>query len=647
MIGRRRVNWALCGKQRSADTPVPASSPHVGLPAAQHDTDRVTLAVHLLGRPTVAKTGVAQPAPRGHKAWALLGLIVLSAEPPSRQLLAGLLFSEADDPFGALRWNLARLRLLLGDEATLAGDPVQLRLPADALVDVRALASGTWVEAIRLPGLGRELLEGVEPDAGAAFEAWLLAERRHVSGLSAAILREAATARLAAGEAESAIELATRLVAIDEYEEEAHALLIRAHVAAGHGAEARRYLASTLERFRRELGVEPSVTLVRAADINTGPPTAVLSRASRAGAVSLIAAGEAAVGAGAIEAGLDTLRRAVADALESGDNRLRAQALVALGTAYVHGGRGRDGEGATALHAALTAAEQTVAPDLVSEACRELGYIELLCGRYDRAEMWLDRAVQEAPDRGQRVAALAVRGSVVSDRGQTGRAIEILAETAREAVALEKPRLAAWAYTFLARTHILRVEYGEARRAAENALDSVQSANWLTFKPFVDSLVGTIELAEGNVDAASSLFEGAFAVSCQIGDPCWEGMGARGIGMVHLAHGRVEEGIRWLDDARTRCIRIPDAYMWIHAYCLDTLCEAGIAHGMPDARRWVSDLETIAARTGMNEMLVRAYLHRSELGDPIGLESARLCAQRIDNPAVLARIPAYLAPVPA
>ena len=601
----------------------------------------MSLAIHLLGAPAVEADGVRLPAPRGHKAWAILGLLLLSDQAPSRQLLATLLFSDADDPFGALRWNLARLRLLLGKRATLEGDPVELQMPPDAAVDVSILASGTWVDAIRLRGLGRELLEGVEPDASPAFEAWLLAERRRVAGLSAAILREAANARLAAGDAGAAIDLATRLVAIDEFDEEAQALLIRAHTAAGHGDEARRYLSATLDRFRRELGVEPSITLVRAAETSTVPPMAAPSRPSRASASSLIAAGEAAVGAGAIEAGLDTLRRAVADARDSTDPRLTAEALVALGTAYVHGGRGRDGEGATTLHAALGFAEQTGARDLVSEACRELGYIELLRGRYDRAEMWIERAIAETPDRGLRAAALSVSGSIISDRGQTGRAIEVLAETAREAAALEKPRLAAWAHTFLGRTHLLRGEHDQARRALNSALEAVSAATWLTFKPFVDALLGNVELAQGNIDAASALFDGAFAVGCQIGDPCWEGISARGIGMVHLAHGRVDEGIRWLDDARTRCVRIPDAYMWIHAYCLDALCEAGIAHRAPDVRRWVNDLEAVAARTSMSEMLVRAYLHRSELGDPVGIESARLFADRIDNPSVLSRLAAH------
>lgn len=597
----------------------------------------MSLAIHLLGRPAVYRNEVAEPAPRGHKAWAVLALLLLSAQAPPRQRLASLLFAEADDPFGALRWSLARLRQLLGEGVTIGGDPLVLDLPPGTLVDVRLLGSGTWVDALRLPGLGRELLEGIDPEASAAFDAWLLAERRRIAGLSGAVLREAATARLASGDAPAAIDLATRLVAIDEFDEEAHALLIRGYSAAGHRQEAQRYLSATLERFRRELGVEPSSTLVRAVEaapaVGGGP-----ARASRASATSLISAGEAAIGAGAIEAGLDTLRRAVVDARELGDERIVAQALVTLGEAYVHGGRGRDGEGATTLHAALGVAEPIGARDLVSEACRELGYIEMLRARYDRAEMWLGRALAEAPDRGSRAAAMSVSGAVVSDTGQTARALEMLNETAREAVALEKPRLAAWAWTFLARTHVIREEYEDARFAATTALEAVNSAQWLTFKPFVDSLLGSVELATGNLDAASALFDGAFAVGCQIGDPCWEGMGARGIGLVQLSLGHIDEGIRWLDDARTRCIRIPDAYLWIHAFCLDTLCEAGLRHGIPAARRWVSDLEAIAARTGMSEMLVRAYLHRAALGHEVGLDSARLFAERIDNPALLARL---------
>jgi hypothetical protein len=39
----------------------------------------------------------------------------------------------------------------------------------------------------------------------------------------------------------------------------------------------------------------------------------------------------------------------------------------------------------------------------------------------------------------------------------------------------------------------------------------------------------------------------------------------------------------------------------------------------------------------MRELVVRAHLHRSRLGDPTALASARLLASSIDNPA-LARL---------
>ncbi len=169
-------------------------------------------------------------------------------------------------------------------------------------------------------------------------------------------------------------------------------------------------------------------------------------------------------------------------------------------------------------------------------------------------------------------------------------------------------------------------------------MDVVRAAGWMTFQAWPQSLLGGVELAEGRVEQASEAFEAAFALGCQIGDPCWEGMGARGIGLVRLARGDLDEAIRWLDDARVRCVRIPDAYLWIHAHCIDTLARVAIDHGVAGADRWVSDLEAVAARTGMNELLVRAQLHRAALGMRGALDSARVFADRIDNPAVLERL---------
>jgi len=635
--GRSLLDWPVLGNDGSMK--VAAIGPRT---AHEQGRERLgTIGIQLLGKPRLEIDQGGVPGPRGWKAWALLAYLLLTRAPTSRDRLAGLLFGDATDPLGALRWNLAELRRALGPSVALGGDPVTLDLPSDAFVDVLALGSATWVEAVRVPGLGRELLEGVDTQAGAAFEAWLLAERRHAAGLSAAVLREAATARLATGSAEQAIQLATKLVAFDEFDEEANALLIRAYVAMGAVARARDHLDATAARFRRELGIEPSATLMNAIDTATLTPPGTQPSIQGAAAVdSLITAGEAAVGAGVLEPGLEILRRAVADAHEAGKPGLEARALVALGTAFVHGGRGRDGEGAIALHAALRLAEGNPAAELISEASRELGYVEMKQARYERATTWLERAVAMSPDPGRRAAAMAIQGAVLADQGRTAEGGALLAEAAALAAAVDKPRLEAWALAFLARGQILREDWDAARSSAGRSIEICRTTGWIAFLALSQSLLATVDLATGRVDEAGSAFEAAFALGCQIGDPCWEGMAARGIGLVHWSRGRVDEAITWLDDARTRCVRIPDAYLWIHAYCLDALCAAAIEADSPQARAWVGDLETLAARTGMNEMLVRAQLHRAALGYARAGEAARLFADRIDNPAVLSRVAA-------
>ena len=53
-----------------------------------------------------------------------------------------------------------------------------------------------------------------------------------------------------------------------------------------------------------------------------------------------------------------------------------------------------------------------------------------------------------------------------------------------------------------------------------------------------------------------------------------------------------------------------------------------------EAARLVDALASLAARGDMRELVVRAHLHRSRLGDPSALATARLLAAAIDNPAL-------------
>ena len=135
----------------------------------------MTVVAQLLGPPLVTREGVVYAPPRGKKVWAVLAYLALAERPPPRQVLASLLFPEAEDPANALRWNLSELRRLLGGPETVgSGATVSLRLPSGSTLDVSVLLEGTSAAAVELPGLGRELLEGINVEASPGFDAWLL-----------------------------------------------------------------------------------------------------------------------------------------------------------------------------------------------------------------------------------------------------------------------------------------------------------------------------------------------------------------------------------------------------------------------------------------------------------------------------------------
>src|SRR5436853_1492852 len=375
----------------------------------------VTVEARLLGPPLVVRDGTVYAAPRGKKVWALFAYLALSEQPPTRQHLAELLFPDADDPSSALRWNLSELRRLLGGPETVgSATTVALRLPIDTTIDVHVLQAGTSSDAVALPGLGRELLEGVRVEASPGFAAWLLGERRRLRSLGNAVLREGALRAVAGGNVRTAVELATRLVGADPLDEDAHVLLVRAFAATGDEAAVQDQLTASAELFRVELGEDIAPELYTAARIGTTPAR---GPGTRAAAEAHRESGEAALGAGALALGLDELRAAVDAA--AGDHSLQATMLLALGSALVHAAHSRDEDGSAALHRAIAAAEEAGDGKTSAAAHRELGYVELLRADYARAMVWLQRAEELAGDDAlERSRIRSVRAAVLGDMGK-------------------------------------------------------------------------------------------------------------------------------------------------------------------------------------------------------------------------------------
>ena len=417
----------------------------------------MSLSIHLLGSPRIERDGVPVEPPRGHKSWGLLTYLLRSRLPPSRERLASLLFPEADDPLGTLRWTLSALRSRLGDDAELGGDPLQLRLQPGTFVDLDVLERGSWMEAVALPGLGHELLDGLAFRSSPGFELWLENERRHIAGMTSAVLHQSALAHLGRGETDSAARRASELVRLNPYDENAHVLLVRCLRASGDHEAAARHVASCTELFRRELGIDPTPALSAAVAEYTSPAGKRVS--GRAAVLAILEAGEAALGAGAVETGVQRMREAVAAARDVGDHELLAGALVSLGGALVHSARGTDEEGAAALHEGTTLAEAAGRDDIAATGWREISWVQFLRAQYERAEDSLQRTTDLAAGREEELAWVdVIRGASRHDLGDHAAAGESLRSGVERALQLGTGQPLGQALTLLGRYHLLRGE---------------------------------------------------------------------------------------------------------------------------------------------------------------------------------------------
>jgi DNA-binding SARP family transcriptional activator len=579
------------------------------------------------------RAGASVDAPRGHKAWGLLAYLLRSPVPPSRERLANLLFPEADDPLGALRWTLSVLRRQLGEHAGLGGNPLCLTLPPGTFFDVDVLSRGSWMEAVALPGLGHELLDGLIFRSSPGFEMWLVNERRHVAGTTSAVLHQAALALLARGEVASAAHHASQLVRLNPYEENAHVLLVRCLRAAGDSGAAAHHVEACTELFRTELGIEPSPALRTAAAASEVPVAPRVS--GQAAVLAQVETGEAALAAGAVEAGLHRMRGAAAAARNVDDPEVLPRALVALGGALVHSARGMDEEGAAALHEGTTLAEQVGRYDIAARGWREISWVQFLRAHYDRAEASLTSTAEFAAGNDEELAWVAlIRGACRHDVGDYAAAGDLLRAAVVRASRLASGQPLAQALTMLGRFHLLRGELEDALHFLDQALEEAQARGMTAFVPWPESFRGELDLVRGDVASAEERFEHAFAIGCQVGDPCWESIALRGLGLAAAARGDVSRALELLVDAPRLCRRLPDTYLWIEAYGLDALCDVAVEHHAEATLRWIDALEAIAARRGIRELVLRATVYRARLGEPGALDVARMLAAQIDNPAL-------------
>ncbi len=585
--------------------------------------------IRLFGRPSIEVDGEVRRAPRGRKSWAVLTYVLLAERPPSRRHLAELLFHDADDPLGALRWSLAEVRRALRPFGEVGGDPVRISFIAPVAPTIDVLALGD--EEMRQTSSG-ELLEGMYFDGSDAFDSWLLVERRRLAGLIESGLHEDALNSLSRGHVAQATALASQLVQINALDENFHELLVRCLATSGQRDAAIRQAERCRELMVRELGIEPSASVRLAADVRPGALSAPL-RIGRSAAVAQLEAGRAAIAAGAVDAGLDCLRRAVVEAAASLDDQLHGTALVDLGGALVHAVRGRDEEGLAVLHEGLGLAVGCGDQRLAATASRELGFVDVQAGRRSRADAWLSKAEVFADgDDGALGSILGVRGMNLLDRAYHAEALATLEQSIEHCERASTRRQHAWSLSLVARAHLEMGRMSEARSAIDRTMQITNDERWTAFSPWPEAVRAEIDLTDHDLETAVSGYSHAFELACQLGDPCWEGAAAKGMAMTEVARGDLTAAMAWLDDGYVRSIRWPDPNQWVTASLLDVACGVAISLGDARASNLVERFSTLAARTEMRLLVVHSHLHRARLGEAGALEAAAMAAASIDNP---------------
>ena len=355
------------------------------------------------------------------------------------------------------------------------------------------------------------------------------------------------------------------------------------------------------------------------------PPAAARPTGLRAGVVagSLLRAGTAALDAGSADAGIETLRRAAEEAERAEDPLLHADVLRTLGSALVHSVRGFDGEGAVVLHRALAAARAAGSQRLAADILRELAFVDVQAGRHASAAA-RSREASARPRlsaiRHCGAGVLAIRGMNEADLGHhDGRSRAARGSPRRPRGRRARRRQEAWSTGVMARSLLLAGQVSRPAPRPSAASSICDRERWNAFLPWPQALRAHCLAAAGQWDQARDDAEQAFALACQLGDPCWEGMAGRALALLALHDGRRGRGQRsgspMPGGAVTGCPTVMSGCPGSSALAT---WRSPRASSPIWSCRWPARLYQDALRTDLPEFIAWALIYQAEAGDLAG-----------------------------
>lgn len=209
--------------------------------------------------------------PLSVKAQGLLCYLAVTGRPQSRLTIAGLFWSDKPeaDALRSLRVELTKIRKYLADYLDITRQTITFSGGAACWIDVEAFehhlklaqsgdgaaARSHLREAAEL--YRGEFLAGYQAGDAYGFEEWLLAQRERYQTAALSALSQLVDLLLEQREYEAGIEVATQLLHIDPWREEAHRSLMWLYAQNGQRGAALRQFDLCQQILAAELGVEP------------------------------------------------------------------------------------------------------------------------------------------------------------------------------------------------------------------------------------------------------------------------------------------------------------------------------------------------------------------------------------------------------
>jgi DNA-binding SARP family transcriptional activator len=532
--------------------------------------ERMALRVHLLGPPSIERDG--EPVQlSGRKPWALLTYLLLE-ERPTRREIAARLIPEANDPLAALRWLLHQVRRALEPEVTI--DEREGRLSA-------AVGEGVSVDLLRLLAVPEdvdeiedivsgELLEGMEFDDAPAFEMWLALQRTRAHDAIAEALWWV-TNRVASEDPDRALRLVERGLVFDPFCETTNELLIDLLVQTGNDPVARQRLQVIERRFLDELGVPPSDTVRRPLERPRTPASVPAASSAR----GLLESARARLTAGELDRAVETARRGADVALALGDPALELSSLLLLASTLIHAHRGRDQEAKGLLSRAVQLAADLGDLATLADVEREMGFVFAMEPGYGLAEAVLARSVAHADAVGDDVRAAKAEtyfGMCASDRCDFVVAEQVLARAIERLAGADELGWQGCAEGMLARVVERTGDPARAAAMADIGTDHVRRGGWTAVLPWPMLIRAECALDMRDREGATDRFAEALTLGSEIGDPCWEALALRGLGLLRTTDD-IDAATRLLEEGLRCCRRFTDVYPWARAMILADLVE--------------------------------------------------------------------------